>query len=176
MVEVRSRFDESITKPLTQLQMRRLRWFILIFPLIFCFIGIMAVVAPNDPGDEGFGIFMIVFSVLFIPLVWWLSKGLQKVVNKSMKIMNVETMCYFRFDENKIYQHIVRGEEFKDTSESSYSMLYKAFETRSHFFLYISNMQTHVIPKKDIILGTAQELASILFGKLGKKFKVLKIK
>lgn len=174
MIEVKSKFDANLTKPLLRLQLRNLWVLFILFPLFFVLIGVVFIVGPEP--DIVFGATIIAFGTLFLPLVYLLSIFFQRIINKSMKIMNTETTNYFRFDENKIYQEMIRGDEYKATSESSYKMLHKAYETKSHFFMYISNMQTHVIPKKDIVSGTPQELANIFSAALGKKFKVLKIK
>jgi len=175
MIEVKSKFDKNLTKPLLRLQMRKLWWLYLIFILLFVFIGVLSFVSPETDSDKSFGIFMIVFGVLFFPLVYLLSKVFQKILNNSTKSMSAETFMYFRFNENKIYQESNRGEEYKATYECSYTLLYKAYETKSHFFMYISRMQTFIIPKKDIVTGTPEELRQILYNKLGYKFKVLKI-
>jgi hypothetical protein len=175
MIEAKGIFNSELTKPLNKLQYRRLWWFFILFPLLFILLGVLDITRGSEDEFWG-GVFYLVFGVLFLPIVFLLSHVLQKWINKSMKILSSETAYYFRIDENKIYQEMCSGENFRSTSESSYAMLYKAYETGSHFFLFISKLQTHVVPKKDIISGTPEELANILSATLGKKFKFLKIK
>lgn len=176
MIEVQSRFDSNLTNPLLKLQIRRMWWLFLLFSSLFILFGITNVIDPEMESDTVLGIMMIALGVLFLPLIFLLSKWLQKIMNKSLKVMNSETINYFRFDESRIFQEMIRGNEYKATSESSYTMLYKAYETQSHFFMYISNRQVHIIPKKDFITGTPQELTNIFSARLGKKFKFINIK
>jgi hypothetical protein len=177
MIEVKSKLDASITSPLIRLQLRKFWWAFIVLPLFFIFTGVLYVAYPESESfDIGLGIFLIAFGVLFLPLVYLSGKALQKKLNKSMKLMSVETTNYFRFDGDKIYQETNLGEDHKSTAEFNYNLLHKAYETKSHFFMYISMQQAHVLPKKDITAGTPEELAEIFRNRLGKKFKVLKLK
>ena len=180
MVEVKSTFDsKNITSPLVKLQMRKTRWFWIIFSLAIVFVGALYILFPAEGAESSgrsFGIFLAAVGILFYPIVFILTKGMQKLVNKSMKMMSAETLVCFRFEEEKVYEEDIKGEVMRSTSEVSYELFYKAYETKSHFFMYISMMQTWIIPKKDIVTGTPEEIAHILSGKLGKKFKVLNIK
>jgi hypothetical protein len=177
MIEVKSKFDASITTALLRLELRKLKWLLIVSPLLLICLGILVIVtAEPDAEILGSGIYLMAIGVLLALFLIFLPKLLQKTAWKSMKLLNTETTNYFRFDETKIYQEMNKGEEYKSTGECSYSLLYKAYETKSHFFLYISRMQTHAVPKKDIITGTAEELAQILSDRLGKSFKVINVK
>ena len=176
MIEVRTTLNPRITNPLLKLQIRRLRWFFFFIPAMFCAIGLLAIIGREDNSDIAGGIVTIVLGVGFLPLVYSLSRFAQKFINKTMKLLHDETLNYFRFEESMFYQETVKGDEYRGTTECAYSLLYKAYETKSHFFLFISNMQTHVVPKKDIVTGSAQELSDRLKALMGKRFKRLKIR
>ena len=173
MVEVKSKFDADLTKALLRFQIRKL-WLLLILSSFFLIaLGFLSVFTSED-GNIGSGVFFIILGILFFPLVYFLVILVQKAINKSMKIMGPETINDFTFYENVIYQYMERGDDLKETSQYRYVMLYRVYETKTHFFMYISNMQTHVIPKKDITVGTPQELSQFFSINLGKNFKVYK--
>jgi hypothetical protein len=130
----------------------------------------------RGPEDFWIGVFYIVIAVLLLLIIFLLIRVLQKSMNGLNNLVNSEATSYLRIDENRIYREANSDEDFRSMSECSFAMLYKAYETKTHFFLFISNMQPHVVPKKDIIKGTPEELASVLSAKLGKKFKDLNIR
>lgn len=176
MVEVRSRLDKGLTTPLLRLTLRRILWLFLSFSLLFIALGVITIVGRVDEDSLSGGIALIAFGVLFLPLFFLLVFGLQRLANKTMPLMGAETLNTFWFDQYKIYQEQLRGTEYRATVESSYTLLYKAYETRSHFFLYISNAQVHIVPKKDIVSGSPEELAGYFTLHLQKKFKKYNIK
>ena len=173
MVEVKSKFDADLTKAAIRFQVRKLWLLFVLLSIFFTACGFLIVFSP-EAESIGLGIFLIVIGVLFFPLCYLLTILMQKNINKSMKIMGSETINNYTFYENIIYQHMERGDIFKETSQYGYVMLYRVFETKTHFFMYISNRQTHVIPKKDITIGTPQELSQFFSINLGKKFKPCK--
>jgi len=170
MIEVKTKFDPKIAGyPVMKFQLRKLRPFFIIFSLFLILIGAMAI--ANFDINRSASIRMLSMSILTIPFILVLICISQKIANNSMKLLNTNTQNCFRFEEDKFYQETVKGDEYRATSESVYGLLYKVYENRTHFYLMISNMQSHVFPKSDIVIGTAEELSDLLMRKLGKKFK-----
>ena len=199
MVEVKSKFNTDLTKALLRFRIRRL-WLLSFLLSTLCITYALVAIFSSKNAEIIVCIVLILIGVLFSPLPYWLAVLVQKIIdkpvkfigalfsplfylfampfqkttNKSLKLMGAETINNFTFYENIIYQHMERGDDYNETSHYRYVMLYRVYETKTHFFMYISNMQTHVIPKKDITVGTAQELSQFFSTNLGKKFKVYK--
>jgi hypothetical protein len=176
MIEFKTNFGPEILKSLQKFQMRKMKWLFIAFSIFFIAMGLLSIFDAVEP-DIGSGIFLICFGTFYMPVIGLITFPIAKRQNKTMKILDQETTNYFRFDEFKVYQEMVKYEDYKATIESSYPILHRVCETKTHFFMYISNMQAHVIPKKDIISGTVEELSEIFARSLGKKkFKQYGIK
>ena len=171
MIEVKSRFDRGLTKSLLKFSMRNLWWVYVLFTVVFIGFGISDIILTDS---VAYGIVLIVIGVLFFPMTWLFTIWLQNRLDKSSKMLNAKIGTYYKFGE-KIYQETCCDEAtMKSTTECNYSLLYKAYETQSHFFIFISKMQAHVLPKCDFTNGTPEELSILLREKMGDKFIVKK--
>lgn len=172
MVEFRSKFDSSTTAALNKNSFKRLWWLFVLLSVVFILIGVVGIAFGEDEADLVYGIIMLSFGVLFTPLVWGLTKILQKRLDKSMSIMSADTEAVFLFDENKITIEQIKGEEYYAKTVMNYGCLYKVTEDRDAYFLYISKMQSHVVQKSALTRGTLKELNYLLLTNLGDKFKI----
>ncbi|MDE7181944.1 MAG: hypothetical protein K2O41_02775 [Clostridia bacterium] len=180
MVEFQGKFDGNVTKSLNNRAFKKFWWLFVLLSLIFVAVGIIGIVCREDSHDLGLGIYFIVMGVIFTPLVFLLTKLLQKKIDKSMSIMSSDTTEIFQFypDRLIINQRKIRnGEEeceYEATTNTRYSYLHKVEETHDKYFLRISKMQSHVVNKCDLTQGTIEELNSILASNLGLRFKKMK--
>ena len=170
MVVFKSKFDESVTNTLNKHQIKKFGWLLGLLGVFFAVFGVLCIVFREDPSDVGLGIFLIVFGVLYFPLVIWLSKIVQKKWNKSMPIMSAETESEFKVDEEKVFMTQEKGDDYKAVTEARYNCFYKVIETKENYFLYISRSQSHVVNKKDLVEGSIEELNEILEQRLEGKF------
>lgn len=170
MIEIRTKFNENVTKELNKMQMKKLWWLYAFFTLIFVLFGVMCGI-DKEEGSWIAGGILIAVGVLFFPLCFLLTKILQKNMNKSMSVMSEETLETYKFDENRISIEQTKGNSYHGLTETDYSYLFSVKETKDYWFLYISKMQTHVVPKNNIITGSVEELNEIFKAKLGVKFK-----
>ena len=171
MVEFQGKFDSNVTNTLNNRQFKKVWWLFVISSILFVGIGVAAVLMPEDNSDKVYGIVMIVFGVMFTPLVILLTKLLQKNVNKSMHILSGDTTETYQFYPDKLIIRQCKGEEFEAITTTRYSYLYMVEETRYTYFLRISKMQSHVVNKADLTQGTIEELNAILSSNLGLRFK-----
>ncbi len=170
MVVVNTKFNEQATRELSNLQMRK---FLILFIIVSAFLvlfGSIGVVAGEDIEDFTLGITLVVLGFGFTPLVYVINLLLQTFINKSMAILNEDTTNVFKFDEDKVYQEMTRGEIYHAKSESVYSLIYKVYENENNFFMFISSTQAHIIPKKDIVEGSYEDLVFYFATNLGSKF------
>ncbi|NCA97157.1 MAG: YcxB family protein [Bacteroidia bacterium] len=121
------------------------------------------------------GITIIGIGLFFFPFILLVIFVSQKINIKSMFLLSNETINVFEFDDNKFTIIQTKGDSYKSTTESDYSIFYKVIETNTLFLFYISNAACHVVPKKDIIEGTIEDLREVLINNLPeKKRKLLK--
>lgn len=169
MVVFKCKFNRDVTASINKNQFKKLLPLIMLFSFIFILIGVANLFYFQDSFDIGFGIFFIVFGVFFIPLVILLTKIIQKRRDQSLSLMSENTEETYKFDVDKLYITTIKGDEFTSEIVASYNYLYKIIETKTHYFLYISKVQTHVVNKCDIAEGTIEELNNIFALKFDNK-------
>ena len=181
MVEFQGKFDENVTKRVNRHTIKKLWWLFALFSVFFILIGVLGgIVFREDDSDIIFGAVMIIFGVLFAPLVFVSTNATQKKLDKTMSVLSPDTTQTFQFYPDKIVftQEKKRwGEEdseYYSTTTAKYTYFYKAEETKDAYFLRISRMQYHVVNKSDLKQGTIEELNSILSSNLGARFKRFK--
>ena len=170
MVKFETKFSGNVSRTLSVRSMKKLWWVYAIFSVLFILFGVL-----NLESDRIFGIAMIVFGLLFTPLCIVLTRLLQKKVDKSMSVMSEETLETYTFDENVFTIVQEKGESYRAETRADYTYFNKVEENDTHYFLYLSSMQCHVIPKNSITEGTLEEFNGIMIEKLGLRFKRKKI-
>lgn len=180
MVEFQGKFDENQTNSMNKHTFKKLWWLFLLLSAVLIAIGIVGIVLREDSEDLVFGVLLLSLGVLYTPLVFLLTKVLQKRLNKSMSIMSSDTTQTFQFYPDRLIikqvkqRHGEEETEFEATTNTKYDYLYRVEETRDCYFMRISKMQTHVVNKSDLTQGTIEELNEILKSNLGYKFKMMK--
>ena len=169
MVKFETKFDASAANTLNKTVMLKLWWLYLLFTLIFVFLGL---ITYNQ--NSIVSIFFIVFGVGFTPLCVITTIISQKKNNDSMSLMSSETIEVYTFDEEFINIYTNKDDEYESTVKMKYSSLYMVKETKEAYLLFISNIQSHVVPKKDLVDGTLVELNNYFRIKLQNKFKEMK--
>ncbi len=169
MVEFDSVFDENITEALNRASMKKLWWLYAVVSLAFIALGIVSLLDKDEAG-----IVWIVFGILFFPFTLFLTKIMQKNINRSMNLLSTETKEYYRFEEQKFVVRQNKGTDYLAATEAAYSYLYKVIESKDCYFLYLSKAQAHVVFKSGLISGSLAELNAILARNLGSRFKAQK--
>lgn len=173
MVEVKTGLDKVALSKLNQFHLFRKNVFVLLIPMIlFSSFGLFKFFYPEDESDKYFGIiFAVVFGIGFPVLCFGMMKFMVWLQLRSSKFISDETRIDYRFDNDMIYYHMEKT-GMRMTCEWSWNLCYKAYETKDYFYIYISNMQAHIVPKKDIVSGNSQELSEILHDRVVKFKKV----
>lgn len=171
MVEFKGVFDGNVSKSLNNRAFKKLWWIVGIAGLVFVAIGILGVVFPEDSSDVYLGSVCIGFGALF-PVIWiFLSRVIQKRMDKTMSIMSPDTSETYQFYPDKLIITMRKGEEYESVITAKYSYLYKVEETSDTYFMLISKAQSHVVKKSGLTQGSIEELNRILSENLGVKFK-----
>lgn len=171
MVIFKANLNSETTKQLNKFSLKRMWWVVLIPSVLFIVIGVLGgFVFPEDGSDTVFGIVMISLGVLFTPAVWLLTRLLQRNLDESATYIAGNTEETYTFSENGI-EILQVNEQFRSWTSAKYPYLYRVNESATHYFLYISKAQCHVIPKAALTEGSLEELNSLLSSNLGVKFK-----
>lgn len=168
MTRFETKFNPDKTKQLNAFTMKKLWWLYALFTAIFAGIGVLNIV--SEESDLVFGIVMICVGVLFTPLCMGLTALLQRRINKSMSIMSEDTVETYVFDEEKFSIKDEKGEDYKSMVVAKYSYFHKVISTPTHYMLYLSQSQCHVLPKDSLVEGSLEELDRILNHNLHEKF------
>ncbi len=159
-------FDASVTSSLNKRALGKIAWLFIVLGVFLCLLGAVSI----KGGDVGYGVFLIVLGVIMYPVCIVATKLTQKNVNKTMSIMGSTTEEVYTFTESVFMLVQTKGEDFKGTTEAKYNYFYKIIEDRDNYFLYISKMQCHVLPKNSLVEGSFKDLDEIFFKNLGKNF------
>lgn len=169
MVKFETKLNANSTKQINKHSFARLGWALLVCSVLFIAIGLVGYFLGTDGEDRAMGIALIVFGVLFAPLVWAVTSLVQKYFNKSAKYITDETDEIYIFDDETLQIKQV-SKRMQSESTYTYDYLYKVMESATHYFLYISKIQCHVVPKNSITEGDINALNEHLRQKLEKKF------
>ena len=171
MIEFQGKFESGSANALNRRVFKKMGWLFAVSSVVFVLLGVLLSVIAEDTSDMVLGILLIVFGLVFAPLVKLITHFMQKKLNKSMNILSPDTVEIYQFYPDKLVITQRKGDEYEATTTAKYSYLYKVEETVSNYFLYISKMQSHVVNKSDLVQGTLAELNEILAANLGQNYK-----
>ena len=151
----------------------RKNWYLVwMFPVLFLLIGFAAYMDGEPVKGIVFAVIALVMP-LFMLLVMRLSA---KRHLKSNKIYTSLNTIQYRMDEEKLYQESMAA-DIKATFEAGWSKVHRVYETKDSFYIYISNMQALILPKKDFTVGSPDRLAELIVGKVDPKhFKRMQVR
>lgn len=154
MIIFEGKLNSELSQELNKFQLKRLWWLFLIIGLLAIYLVGKYIVAEDYVTAIGYAIFFILFPIFTIIF----AKIYQKNIDKSLKIMSDETRERFEFLNGKVTIIQQKGEDFNCVTEANFSYFYKVIETKTHYILYISKAQCHIIKKENIVEGSLQEL------------------
>lgn len=168
MVEFKTTLDINAQKALNKFTMKKTIIVFLIISLILVLLGIVSTVllSRTEEKDISSGITLIIIGALFPFILLLINHIAQKNVSKRAPFLASETKEIFRFYDDHIEHLQKKGETYYSQTRADYSYIYKAYSTPTHYFLYISVNQCHVITKQHITQGTCEELDEILIRRL----------
>ena len=174
MVEFRQKLDANKSMALLKHQFKRMIILFVILSVLFVAIGgFYIALAVMDGESIAVGLFLVIFGVLFTPLVMLISIPLQKSMTKSMSIISGDTSEVYTFDDEKISISVQKGEDYSSQTTAKYSYIFGVDESKTHYFIYISKQQAHVLEKSAITEGDLNELDYYFSVHLGRKYRKL---
>ena len=172
MIEFKTQLDINSQRVLNKFMMKKLIIFLGVASLFLIAIGLVGVFLTEAKTS---GIVLTIFGVVLTPLILILNAIGQKNIAKTSPVLSTQTKEIYRFNED-YFEHLQkRGESFQSHTKADYTYFFKVVSTPTHYLMYISNNQCHVIDKSHITQGTCQELDEILLRKIpAGKFKKAK--
>lgn len=168
MIKFETKLDSQAVTSLTKHNIKKLWWLYVLFSVVFVLIGVVNMF--GEEADFIFGTVMIVVGVLFTPLCIALSFSMVKKQSKTMPVLSNETVETYVFDYDGFTLTQIKGDEYRSDLKAKYSYFFKVVSTSTHYYLYMSSQQCHVIPKNTLIEGSLGELDDIFARNLGGKF------
>jgi hypothetical protein len=141
----------------------------------------------KDPADiiNLIGTFIMFFlGIVLFSIVFITPRSYYRSVKKQ-----IEIPFHYRFGDEQMEasqgesaSHHVPGKDNKKgsaaednapTAATRYEMIYRAFETKGFFYIYINRKQIYIIGKSDFTLGSAEELREFLKTRLRVRFQIV---
>lgn len=138
---------------------------IMLAPALILFLGCIPLFIFQN--ENAFYVLIAAFALPFIVFALSL-KSANGRFEKNIDYLKIST-C-FQFNEDYMIM-INYSENKKHISKLKYNEIYKVYETRDCFYIFLTENFAHYIPKRDINKGTSEELGNLLYKKLGRKFK-----
>jgi hypothetical protein len=114
-------------------------------------------------------VFIILFGICF-PVILFLTMYLMVwFYIRSSKIISDDNIVYLKFNDNEV-EIKTEKPDIVSLSNMKWNMVYKGYETKKYYFLYISNRQSYIVPKNTITSGKNEDFSLFLKKKLGKNY------
>lgn len=95
-----------------------------------------------------------------------------RIIKKSVASTNHNAYHNGNINNYKFYQNCLVNKDNFTISALPYDIIVDAHETDEYFYLFISKVQAHIIPKDSFVYNTPQEMRKLLTMKLGNRFIV----
>ena len=107
-------------------------------------------------------VFSFAFGIIFPSMVVKATRRNQNIQNKSNSTLSGDSEMLFKFDEERMFIFVNRGEKFRSAIDTDYDYIFKVYEDNETYILYISKMECYIINKSDLISGTLEEFNKII--------------
>lgn len=131
---------------------------------VACIIILLSAIGLIYLGDNSGYIFLIVgifFTVYRMSIPYWYTKR----ILKSDKLTENLENTFELFDDNLKVTNSVSASDIR------YDQLFKVYESKNCFYLYINKLQVFILNKNNFSVGNSDEFSKFIEEKLGKNFK-----
>jgi hypothetical protein len=169
--EAKTKLNKQETVELNKFHLfKKGRVLLILFAAVFFVLGVLMFLLAEDISQKVFGaVFTVLFGIGFPYVCWLFARLFLALQFRSAKLISDETENYFKIDAEQLFNRLTK-QDCESTFQAKWNLVYKAYETKTHFFIYISNMQAFVISKAGFVAGTAADMSGLLNRMLGKKF------
>lgn len=111
-------------------------------------------------GHAGSAVIFLVMALLLPLFMLLVSHLMGRLHLRTAKMYSSMENLVFRFDEQGFFNETHSG-GIDSTLRCGWEKFYRVYESRAAFYLYISNMQAFIVPKRDIVVGDAEQLKEL---------------
>ncbi|WP_391574272.1 YcxB family protein [Cohnella sp.] len=145
----------------------RRKWYIAYLPSIVS--GVLGLLAFLDgEPSPAYTLWAVAIVTPFLMLLLLALAGRRHL--KTNKMYASMKNIYYRFDRSSLFCETV-DPRLKTTLETDWDNVYRIYESKTSFYIYISNLQAFIIPKADIVTGRPNELSEMLEQLIGKRLR-----
>jgi len=168
MIQIVAQFDANAQKALIGFNLKKLAIFFGILISVFAVLGIVMYIygGSDSPAFLMWG--LAGFSLLIVIILPISAAN----TAKNNPLLRLGIINYNSFDNSFFYAKSTSQIGYEAVSTIPGNILLRAVETKDHFFIYQNTAVCNIIPKKDFVSGTPDELRAILQSWLpGNKYK-----
>lgn len=170
MVEFKTSWDEKTLEKITEIQLEKNKKFLRGIAVFFMVMGLLLLLIAYDDYKSGesyyyslfVAVFSIAFGILFPSFMKSAIKRNQESQNRSSSTLTADTEMLFKFDKDRMFIFVTKGEKFRSAIDTDYDYIFKVVEDEETFVLYVSKMECYVLNKTNLISGTLDEFYEIL--------------
>ena len=174
MVEFKTRYDSKTLGKLTEVQVSSSSKLTKGFVWFFMIMGALLLLFAYDDyksGESyymslGIAIFSICFGIAFPSFMKGAMRRAQDRQNASSTTVGDDTEMLFKFDKERMFIYVTKGEKFRSAIDTDYDYIFKVYEDNDAFILYISKLECYILNKGDLVSGTLDEFYEILTSKV----------
>ncbi len=168
-IKFETKLNNQAAQSLARTSIKRLWWAYVLLSLIWIVVGVINIVNPDEP-DVAFGITLIVVGVLFTPVCIAITFAVVNRNNKKMPLLSDETTETYVFTPDFVTLTQRKGSDYESTMRARYNCFNKVVSTSTHYYVYLSAQQCHVISKRDLVEGSLSDLDDIFARNFGAAF------
>ena len=170
MVEVKSKLNREIVEIASENNFKKTKKLVVILSVLFVIGGALLLVLNfdyflTDKNDSMlpviFGLFFLIFGALFYPNFARKYKENIDNIEKNSPLIGNGSEVVYKFDTDKFYVFVTRGEIYRSAVESDYSCILKVIEDEQKFLLVMGQNQIDVVLKRDVVSESVDELIEI---------------
>ncbi|MFA5658180.1 MAG: YcxB family protein [Oscillospiraceae bacterium] len=150
---------------------KKSRWVMIVIGLLFVVLGIIMFFDAENTAQKIVSlIFIVVLGGGYPFLIYGIVRFVVWLQIRSSTAISDDNKIEFCFNSEEVTVKSNKP-DMTTTTNARWNLVYKAYETKTHYFFYISNMQAYIIPKESIKAGSCEGFSALVKEKLGGKFK-----
>ena len=168
MIEVKTILNENLVRRFNNGQTMKKIWLPFVLMIAFVVPGVIGLALK---WDTFISVFLIAVGLL-LPVIYLFTARfmLNRMLKNSPALKNGTTQIWRFLEDKIIFNESGKYVQAHDT-QIEYDALFKAEESDTAFYLYISKIQAYILDVKGFTMGSRRELHNLLEEKLGKAFK-----
>ena len=111
-----------------------------------------------------------IWALICIAMTVFIAITPMRIIKKAVSSSNHNAYSTGNINNYKFYQNCLVNKDNFTISAIPYDIIVDAYETDEYFYLFISKVQAHIIPKNSFVYNSPEEMRKLLTMKLGSRF------